>query len=202
MRRKPGRKESLQASNDALVIVHLSSLDSYTDLEYMAAGSRDDSYDLAASLAEAVLKHKGPVFIVDQLWYFIGRESRPRGWFLDEIGVDQWMYEEWQGSEDLLWEQGAPPRKITWIRFDENEQEWDDFLKLLEKQLKASGATSVTIGGLFYCDKLETGCVTHTYQFLKDKLPTKVNRGIVGTDYAHYPRGKDLPGGYTRSQKT
>lgn len=192
------KKPELSSYKEALVIIHLSSLDSYTDLEYMATGSRDDSYALAFDLADAVLKHKGPVFVVDQLWRFIGRESRPRGEFLVEIGVDTETYEGWPDSDGLSWKQKGPHRDITWIRFDENEQEWGDFLSLLEKEIKDSGATKVTLAGLFYCDKLETGCVTHTYNFLNGKFPTKIARELVGTDYDHYPRGKDLPGGYTR----
>jgi hypothetical protein len=56
-------KASKKHSNAALVIVHLSSVDSYAWQVGQEAGDR-----LARSLIAAVRKHKGPVYIVDQGW--------------------------------------------------------------------------------------------------------------------------------------
>ena len=47
----------------ALVIVHLSSVDSYADQIGQEAGER-----LARSIVDAVRKHRGPVYIIDQGW--------------------------------------------------------------------------------------------------------------------------------------
>lgn len=186
----------------ALVIIHLSSLDSFTDLEYLATGERDDGYALAYQMSEAVNAHQGPIIIVDQMWLFYGRESRPRTHFLENIGVDFDDYEKWGLGEGDVYEQ-EKPRKITWIRFDEQGQDWDEFLALLEKTLKKLRVKDVLLGGLFYEHDLSEGCVTHTYKFLRDRIPTKVEHHLVGAANAHCePDDKgNLPGGYTSGGK-
>jgi hypothetical protein len=189
---------------ESLVIIHLSSLDSYADIEYEATEDRDGSYDLAFRMADAVVKHQGPVFIVDQGWYGLGRESRPRWRFLDEVagreegGID---YEQWQKADELeIYQQHGPARDITWIKFDEQYSEWDEFLKLLQRLLKKAKTTKVVLGGLFFEHDLSEGCVTATYQFLKTIFPTKVDPGLVGCVNDFYEPGEDLPGGYTRGE--
>lgn len=191
---------------ESLVIVHLSSLDSYADMEYEATEDRENSYDLAFRMAEAVLKHQGPVFIVDQVWYGLGRESRPRWRFLDEIGVGAWEkggieYERIQEIKELeSLRQRGPYRDITWIKFDEQNSEWDKFLKLLKRLLKEAKTDTVVLGGLFFEHDLSEGCVTATYQFLKKLFPTKVPPDLVGCVSDFYEPGEDLPGGYTHGE--
>lgn len=191
---------------ESLVIIHLSSLDSYADLEYEATEDREGSYDLAFRMAAAVLKHQGPVFIVDQGWYGLGRESRPRWRFLDEIGVGSeeggMDYERWQEKVDELktYQQRGPERDITWIKFDEEHSEWDKFLKLLTRLLKKAKTAKVVLGGLFFEHDLSEGCVTATYHFLKKYFPTEVALDLVGCVNDFYEPGQDLPGGYTRGE--
>lgn len=190
---------------ESLVIIHLSSLDSYADMEYEATEDREGSYDLAFRMADAVLKHQGPVFIVDQGWYGLGRESRPRWWFLDEIGVRReggMDYVQWQEKVDELKmvEQRGPERDITWIKFDEQYSEWDKFLNLLKRVLKKVKTAKVVLGGLFFEHDLSEGCVTATYQFLKKLFPTEVALDLVGCVNDFYEPGQDLPGGYTRGE--
>jgi hypothetical protein len=191
---------------ESLVLIHLSSLDSYADLEYEATGDRDGSYELAYRMADAVLKHQGPVFIVDQGWYGLGRESRPRWRFLDQIGVDEengMSYQQWQeGVEELqTYQQRDPKRDITWIKFDEQYTSWDEFLPLLEGLLKKAGTDKVTLGGLFFEPDLSEGCVTHTYQFLQKLFPTTVPLDLVGCASDFYGPEEDLPGGYTHGER-
>lgn len=191
---------------ESLVIIHLSSLDSYADMEYEATGDREGSYDLAYRMADAVLKHKGPVFIVDQGWYGLGRESRPRWRFLDEIGVGVWEkggieYERIQEIKELeSLHQRGPYRDITWIMFDEQNSEWDKFLKLLRRLLKGEKTEKVVLGGLFFESDLSEGCVTATYKFLKKLFPTRVALDLVGCVSDFYEPGQDLPGGYTHGE--
>lgn len=190
-------------SREALVLIHLSSLDSYTDLEFEATQERGGAFSLAFRMAEAVLQHKGPVVIVDQGWLFVGRESRPRSQFLYELGIDDWTkgnlrYEDWQKIEELeISEQRGPYRDITWIKFDEQYSSWDDFLPLLEKTLKGLNVARVVLGGLFFEHDLSEGCVTETYKFLKDRLPTRVAAELVGCVSDYYVEDEELPGGYT-----
>lgn len=200
MRRAAGRISHM-ADNQALVIVHPSSLDSYTDLEYQATESRDTAYDIAFRLGEAVLNHKGPVIIVDQGWLFLGRESRPRNRFIDEIGM--WEapaggYQAFQETEPLtVHEQHGPYRDITWIKFDEQDAAWADFLPLLDKILKERGVKSARLGGLFYEHDQSEGCVTEVYNHLRKIMPVEVALELVGCISDFYEPGEDLPGGYT-----
>lgn len=185
---------------EALVIIHLSSLDSYADIEHEASGEYTHSYQLASDMAKAVLEHKGPVFIVDQGWLFIGRESRPRSYFEEEVGVD---YDEihkkveaaFQGQDPVY--QQHEPRDITWIIFDEEYEDWDVFLGLLRKKLKEAKVDKVVLGGLFFESDLSEGCVTFTYKELLKTIPTKVDPGLVGCISYFYGKDEELPGGYT-----
>lgn len=196
-------KKKAASKKTALVIIHLSSLDSFTDLEYMATGERDDSYALAWQISQAVNAHQGPIIIVDQMWLFIGKESGPRTHFLEDIGVDFDDYQEWGSDQEKSVHEQEDPRKITWIKFDEQDQDWDEFLALLEEILKELKVTDVLLGGLFYEHDLSEGCVTHTYKFLRDRIPTKVELHLVGDANAHCEPDDqgNLPGGYTAGGK-
>lgn len=193
---------------ESLVIIHLSSLDSYADMEYEATEDRENSYDLAFRMADAVLKHKGPVFIVDQGWYGLGRESRPRWRFLDEIGVGVWEmggmeYERVMELEELKsLQQHGPYRDVTWIKFDEQNTPWDRFLLRLKRLLKKVKTQNIILGGLFYENDMSEGCVTATYQFLKKLFRTKVALDLVGCVSDFYKPGEDLPGGYTHGEES
>lgn len=197
-------KASMKDPVESLVLIHISSLDSYADIEYEATEDREYSYDLAFRMAAAVLKHKGPVFIVDQGWYGLGRESRPRWRFLDEIGVDMqggMSYEKWQKVPELkTYRQRGPRREITWIKFDEQYSEWDEFLELLRKLLKEAKTDKVSLGGLFYESNLSEGCVTATYEGLRKRFPVKVPPDLVGCVSDFYEPGDDLPDGYTHGE--
>jgi hypothetical protein len=193
-------------SREALVLIHLSSLDSYADLEFEATQERGGAFSLAFRMAEAVLKHDGPVVIVDQGWLFVGRESRPRSQFIYELGINDWekgplRYEDWQEVGELeIFDQRGPYRDITWIKFDEQYSSWDDFLPLLEKTLQELKATKVVLGGLFFEHDLREGCVTETYKFLRDKFPTRVAAELVGCVSDYYSEEEELPGGYTHGE--
>lgn len=185
--------------SEPLVIIHLSSLDSYADLEYEATESRDNAYALAFRMAERVLKHQGPVIIVDQGWLFIGRESRPRSRFIDEVGLPDEDYQTFQSDVDELGvkEQRGPDRDILWLKFDEQYTPWEDFFKVLDQVLQDLDAKKVILGGLFYDD--EGGCVTATYNHLKAiGMPVEAALDAVGGCGEYFEPGEDLPGGYTR----
>lgn len=144
------------AGSQALVIVHLSSLDSYTD----HAGSEEGNL-LGERLTRAVLDHDGPVIIVDQGWETGYRASRPRENLLEAI----------QARQD-----------VVWIKFDEAEGSWDDFFPKLYAALDQAGATSAVIGGVWYDDSLHTGCATFTYLTLRQRMPVVVDERLVGCE--------------------
>lgn len=142
---------------EALVLVHLSSLDSYTDYAGADAGE-----GLARRLSEAVLSHNGPVIIVDQGWELGPRQSRPRAQLLEEI---------------------SPRQDIVWIRFDEARESWEDFFPQLDRALEEAGADSVVVGGVWYDESLHTGCATYTYLHLRQLgWPVRVDESLVGCE--------------------
>lgn len=132
----------------ALVIVHVSSVDSYADQIGQEAGER-----LARSIIEAVRKHRGPVYIVDQ---------------------------GWDGPLENTIKSAVATVPVTWIRFDEDVGDWDKFLPSLRRRLKRDHVDRVVIGGVWYDPTLETGCATRVYLYLVRSLPTEVNKAIVG----------------------
>jgi len=149
----------MKRSKEALVIVHLSSLDAYTEEIGSWTGG-----DLAEAIAAAIKFHEGPVYIVDQGWEDEGKPSEPRMWLLDEIEKRS---------------QSLPP--IVWIHFDEAEQPWPPFLWRLRRRLERDGVSRVVIGGLWYDDTGKTGCVTHVHRYLAKYFDARVSGSIVGT---------------------
>lgn len=144
------------AGAQALVIVHLSSLDSYT----AHAGSEEGKL-LGERLTMAILEHDGPVIIIDQGWETGYRESRPRENLLEEI---------------------SGRRDIVWIQFDEAVENWEDFFPKLYAALDEQGATSAIVGGIWYDESLHTGCATFTYLTLKQRMPVTVDESLVGCE--------------------
>jgi hypothetical protein len=142
------KKTAPSPSATALVIVHLSSVDSYADQIGQEAGER-----LARAIIEAVRKHRGPVYIVDQ---------------------------GWDGPLENMIKRAVTAVPVTWIRFDEAFQEWDKFLPRLKSRLTRDRVGRVVIGGVWYDPTLETGCATTVYLYLLRSLPTEVNKSIVG----------------------
>jgi hypothetical protein len=117
--------------------------------------------DLAFWIEQAIMDHKGPVYIVDQGWELHPRWSRPRKGLLDAIRFR---------------------KDIAWIHFDEAEEPWEPFLKELEKTLQAAGVTDVILGGVWFDPSLRGGCVTEVYNHVKSRFRTKVNPDIVGCE--------------------
>jgi hypothetical protein len=157
--KKGGAKMSGPASSDeALVIVHLSSLDSYT---HSAKEAGDESLGdlLADALIVEIKKHQGPVYIVDQGWEPDRSESRPRIRVLNSL-----------------------QRKVTWIHFDEAEQDWGEFERDVVKILKRDGVQKVVLAGVWFRKDLSSGCVTEAYFILSKHFETRVNDRICGLE--------------------
>jgi hypothetical protein len=146
---------------EALIIVHLSSLDAYTSLLHDVMGNSAHGEELGQELAKAILEHPGPVYIIDQGWDLGRRESRPREEVLKAIKV----------RED-----------IKWLSFDEDVSDWEDFLPYFKRRLRREGVTSAILGGVWYAVDEESGCVTRVLQDLREIMPAKVNDSIVGCE--------------------
>lgn len=140
----------------ALVIVHLSSLDAFT----FEAGETE-GFSLAEDIAGAIIRHKGPVIIVDQGWPLQGDESVPRQRLLEDI----------QGVKGIIW-----------IRFDEETQDWDPFLRKLRQQLRNLNVRKVTVGGVWYNPNLKSGCATEVFVYLRQFFEAKVDESLVGCE--------------------
>jgi hypothetical protein len=145
----------------ALVIVHLSSLDSYTEAAREEAGDESLGMLLADAIADEVLQHQGPVYIIDQGWSLGRRESRPRESLMLKI---------------------ADRKDIVWIKFDEDTDDWDEFLADLVALLKKDRVKRVVIGGIWYDPELHEGCATEVYLHLRRHFYTNVNYRIVGCE--------------------
>ena len=140
---------------EALVIVHLSSLDAYT-----AERGFDDGESLAWNLSQAILDHDGPVVVIDQEWPLEGRESRPR--------------------ESVLAEIDPVADKVLWLDFDEAEESWKDFLPSLKETLDSFGVTKVTVGGFWFDPSLKSGCASTVYAYLRKHYEATAARDILG----------------------
>jgi hypothetical protein len=137
----------------ALVLIHLSSLDSYV-VQY----GMEQATQLALRMRAAVLNHDGPVYIVDQRWPFSEPHSIPRHEFVISIQL---------------------ARDINWIHWDEWNS-WEDFLSDLRGQLKRDGVNQIVLGGVWYDPSLEAGCVSETYLYLKNFFLVIIDPSLVG----------------------
>jgi hypothetical protein len=136
-----------------LVIVHLSTLDSYADKYGVELAQ-----DLSNRLREAVLAHVGPVFIIDQRWQYQGEISDPRMDFVQRVQL---------------------AREIQWRHFKDQEQDWDVFLQHFKNDLREHGVKNVSLGGMWYSPE-GTGCVAEAQDVLAKSFKVRVNPRLVG----------------------
>jgi hypothetical protein len=134
----------------ALVIVHLSTIDSYA----WTVGE-EKAKQLATRIIQAIRRHRGPVYVVDQFW---------DGPLRNEVAA---------AVADI---------PIVWIEFDEDVGDWKRFLPSLKRRLKRDRVTNVVVGGVWYDPKLEEGCATEVYLYLASRMPTKVDERLVGCE--------------------
>lgn len=127
----------------ALLIMDISSLDSYTDLKGASAGE-----ELSFVLLDAILKHAGPVLLTDQEWEDMGRVSRPR----------------------MALEEGLKSRRdIVRFHFDEDIQDWEEAMRSLGKLLRDHRVTHVILGGLWATPDDSSGGVNEAKRQLQQQ---------------------------------
>jgi hypothetical protein len=137
----------------ALVIVHLSSLDAYADMFGL-----DKAQELAEKMADSVIRHQGPVFVIDQKWPYNEPYSIPRIWFVRNIQLQT---------------------DAKFVHFRDDREEYGFFLRTLGRKLDAEDVGTVVVGGLWHGDE-NIGCVSETAEFLKDYFTVRINPRIVG----------------------
>lgn len=153
----------------ALLLVHLSSLDNYAEFSKDETGVYDQAWRLAERIAKAAREFRGPLFIVDQNWEFLGEKNdEPR----------RWLWQELEGRPDA-----------KWMEFDEDLQDWDKFLPKLLKKLQRAGVTEVVMGGVWHDPTEESGCVTTTWVYLRQFMKAKVDPNLVGCETDYGPAG-------------
>lgn len=156
-------------SKTALVLIHLSSLDSYADFFSAEDPEFTGAWDLSKRIADAAINHDGPLVIADQDWDYSQIHSRPR--YSLELAI------------------ARSGRKFTRIHFDEDESPWGPFLKKLKNTLERLGVDKVILGGVWFDPDQKDGCVTETYQYLEQYFDTKVASDLVGVEQELEPYG-------------
>jgi hypothetical protein len=125
------------AGKRALVIIHLSSLDSFTE-EY---GFANGAY-VASQLCAAIQAHDGLVVVVDQGWEFNGEKSDPRQLVLKAL----------EKHSQVVW---FSHTEETLIYSDQ----WGQPMQQLGALLRDRGVTSIVLGGCYASEDEERGCV-------------------------------------------
>jgi hypothetical protein len=137
-------------NKDALVIVHLSSIES---LKQECGSTEARAFGDAIIYEAKSSRSRGEkVYVIDQFW---------PGALRDKL------------ADELL------RNGCEFIRFDENTASWDWFLPRLKGRLERDGIESVRVGGLWFDPDLRSGCATQVYLYLKQFFATKVDEDIV-----------------------
>ena len=160
----------------ALLIIDLSSLDSYTDLNGASAGE-----ELSFVLLDAMLLHAGPVFLTDQEWEGAGRLSRPR----------------------RTLEEGLKARPdIVRVHFDEASQDWEEGMQELGGLLRDQRVDHVVLGGLWATLNGSSGGVNEAMRLLEQQgFACRIDFSLCGLEEEETERASSFPdpAGHTSS---
>lgn len=142
---------------EALLIVHLSSLDSYT---WECGMEKGDA--LADQLILALRTCTGPIVLTDQRWPLLGSTSRPR-------------------SRVLAWVRITS--RVVWFAHDEESEGWERPMHQLGSLLRALNVTHLRIGGVWATEHGLHGCVNQTMkQLTKQGFTCTMDPSICGFD--------------------
>ena len=133
----------MNTKREALLLVHLSSLDSYTDEKGQAQGEW-----LGMELAQAIRTYPGPIFVTDQGWEYIGKHCQPRRFV-----------------EAALREHSCSVK----FYHDETLHEWDAAMQELGELLRSYGISHLVIGGTWASSDNSEGCVNETRNLLEQQ---------------------------------
>lgn len=145
---------------EALVIMHLSSLDSFSWERGLKKGT-----ELAQRMIHAIESVDRPLYIVDQ------------SWTLDEDN-------SYQLPRVLVSNAASEYEDVNHVYFDEERHSWKKFLRTFLQRLEDNGITKVVLGGVWFNPNLKTGCVTTLYNYLKKhfKGTVRIDKRLVGCE--------------------
>ena len=167
---------------EALLIMHLSSLDVYSD----AHGAKKAAV-MAERLIDAMSSHDGPVIVVDMLWE-TGRhhdseareEIYKRALFpmLDQGTAILIVHDE--GWESEFSESGEP------LGEDECGYQgyWPEFFQELLPVLNELDVDSIRIGGFWYDPEHQSGCAWYAGQWLSRAFDVRYDKKILGRAFS------------------
>lgn len=145
---------------EALVIVHLSSLDGY--VQYYGV---EPAQILVNDFRMAIVKHAGPVVVMDQGWDFISEDAK----VLRQMLLDmQRIY-----------------RNMIVFHHDEmcDISPRQDGMKMLARTIRGLKVSRVRLGGLWASERGTSGCVHEVQRQLRARnIPSYVDAAICALE--------------------
>lgn len=145
---------------EALIIVHLSSLDGY--VQYYGV---EPAAVLVNDLRMAIVKHSGPVVVMDQGWDFISEDAKA----LRQMILDmQFTY-----------------TNMVVFHHDEmmDVSPWQGGMRALAKVVRSLKVNRVRLGGLWTSESGTTGCVHEVQRQLRARnIPCYIDRTICALE--------------------
>lgn len=138
---------------EALIIVHLCSLDSMIQFEGV-----NSARSLSTSIVAAIQRHHGPVIVMDQEWDEIREEAK-------------------QLKNDIL------SLNVIPFHHDElmDVNPWTDGMKRFASFLRARGVQKARLGGFWASRDASSGCVHETCRQLRYRhIPCQVDAPLCG----------------------
>jgi hypothetical protein len=163
---------------EALVVFHLSSLDSFYDgLERFGPTYRNLGWTFAELLALRILSHEGPVIVIDEQLPFEKGTSEPRQLVLKAMeqrpDIIVIRHDEMEGYDDW-YDPPDEPREIY---------TWDDLIvdlhRLLVDDLKVD---KVKVAGLYYAPEVDSGCAWYGGNRIKEFLPVEFDEPVLAPE--------------------
>lgn len=166
---------------EALLIMHLSSLDVYHDMY----GSKE-AWDMAERIIDAMSSHGGPVIVVDMLWetgHLHDSEAREHVYehalfpMLDQGTAILIVHDECWESE--FSETGEPLGEEEYGYHGY----WEEFFQELLPVLNDLNVDRIRIAGFWYDPERNSGCALYTGQWLSGAFDVRYDEEILGRDF-------------------
>ena len=140
--------------NEALILIHLSSLDSYT---WECGGEAGNA--LASNFITALTFYSGPIVVVDPQHRLIGKESAPRAQVLECLHY-------------------LP--QVQWFSHNEITDGWERPMEQLWQSLLKQSITHLHIGGVWATRNGVRGCVNEAMRHFQQHFACHMDRSLCG----------------------